>query len=313
MTRPNFLGAEAAGLVQPSILILFHMPKTGGTTMGSILERCFPGDLHFNADVGMPDSSTWTLSRAKIAVKYNLLSAEAKQSFRAVIYGHVPMGIHTLFDRPAKYFTIVRHPVDRVVSQFYYMRTHSCLPIFEQIQNMTLDQYMDSGLGLDPFDHQVRMLSGSKELDAPYGRNGNPVPGVPVEDRHLHLAKQNIETHFLTAAPLEEFTTLLVLLRRLYGWSLGKCLFESQRVTERRPRVADLSAAARRHIEGCNRHDMALYEWTKERFADQIRALEPQISRDRRLFNIVNHGWQRTGHMMPRNLRAKVVNLLLHS
>jgi hypothetical protein len=313
MTRSNSLSADTAGFVQPAILILFHMPKTGGTTMGSILERCFPGDLHFNADVGEPDSSTWTLSRAKIAEKYNLLPAEAKQSFRAVIYGHVPMGIHILFDRPAKYFTFVRHPVDRVVSQFYYMRTQSYLPIFERIQNMTLDQYLDSGLGLDPFDHQVRMLSGCEELDGPYGIDGQPVPAVPVEGRHLHLAKQNIETHFLAAAPFQEFTAVVILLKRLYGWRLRQCLFEVRRATERRPRVADLSAATRRHIEDCNRHDMELYDWTKRRFADQIRALEPRISRDRRLFNIVNKSWQRAGHIMTGNLRARITNLLLHT
>lgn len=305
--------ADVAGLVQPEILIFFHMPKTGGTTMGAILERCFPKDQHFNADVGEPDSSTWTLSRAKIAEKYNLLPDETKQSFRTVFYGHIPMGLHTLFDRPSKYFTIVRDPVDRVISQFYYMKTQSYLPIFEKIQNMTLDQYIDSRLGLDPFDHQVRMLSGCEELDAPYGTDGKPLTIVPVEERHLQIAKQNIEELFLTIAPSEEFTTLLVLLRRLYGWPLRKILFQSQRVTENRPRLADLSKATRRHVEECNQHDMALYEWTKARFTNQIRTLEPRISRERRLLDNVNDGWQQAIRVMPRHFRSTLTNLLLYS
>jgi hypothetical protein len=289
------------------------MPKTGGTTMGSLLQQCFPGDLHFNADVGEPDSSTWTLPRAKIAEKYNLLPAEAKRTIRAVMYGHVPMGIHTLFDRPAKYFALVRHPVDRVVSQFYYMRTQSYLPIFERIQNMTLDQYLDSEIGLDPYDHQVRMLSGCEELDAPYRIDVQQVPVVPVKEHHLDLAKRNIDEHFLTVAPFEEFVTVVVLLKRLYGWRLRQCMFDVQRVTEHRPRVADLSVATRQHITDCNRHDIALYEWTKARFADQVRALEPRISFDRHLFNIAINGWQRAGRMMGENPRAKVANLLLRS
>jgi Galactose-3-O-sulfotransferase len=308
MTRSNSLDTDAAALAPPDILILFHMPKTGGTTMGSILERCFPGDLHFNADVGNPDSALWVASRAKIAAKYNALPAEAKQSFRAVFYCHIPMGLHTLFDRPAKYFTMARHPVDRVISQFYYTRIQSDSPIFEQIKDMTLDQYLNSDLGLDPFDHQVRMLSGCKELDAPHAPGGQPIAAAPVEDRHLQLAKQNIEEHFLTVAPFEEFTTLIVLLKRLYGWKLRKCLFDARNVTANRPRVADLPAATRQRIEDCNQYDMALYQWAKARFADQIHALEPQIFWDRLLFSVMNNGWQLAAHIMPESRRMQFKN-----
>jgi Galactose-3-O-sulfotransferase len=313
MTRSNSLSMDTAGFVQPAILILFHMPKTGGTTMGSILERCFPGDLHFNVDVGNPDSAIWIASRAKIAAKYNALPAEAKQSFRAVCYCHIPMGLHTLFDRPAKYFTIIRHPVDRVISQFFYTKIQSDSPIFEQIKDMTLDQYLDSGLGLDPFDHQVRILSGCRELDAPHAPGGKPMSAVPVEDRHLQLAKQNIEEHFLTVAPFEEFATLVVLLKRLYGWKLRKCLFDRRNVTVNRPRVKELQAATRRRIEDCNRHDMALYDWAKARFVDQIRTLKPQIVWDRLVFGVINNGWQLAVRIMPESRRTRFKNWVWYS
>jgi hypothetical protein len=313
MTRSSYLGAGAAGLVPPSILIFFHMPKTGGLTMGLILEHCFPGDQYFNAYVGVQGSAILGGSRTKIAAKYDLLSAEAKQRVRAVFYEHVPMGIHTLFDRSAKYFTIVRHPVDRVVSHFYYMRTRRTNPFFEQIKDMTLEQYLDHRIGLNSCDLQVRMLSGCKELDGPWGMDGKPVAAAPVEGHHLDVAKRNVEEYFLTAAPYEEFATLVVLLKRLYGWKLRRCLFERQNVTPNRPRVADLQAATRRRIEDCNRHDMALYEWTKARFADQVRTLEPQIFLDRLLFNIVNNSWQHAGPVMPENLRMKFTNWLCYS
>src|SRR5262249_7283844 len=163
---------------------------------------------------------------------------------------------------------------------------------------------MDSRIGLDPFDHQVRLLSGCEELDRPWGVDGKPVPAADVEDRHLQQAKRNIEEHFLTAAPLEEFLTLVVLLERLYGWSLWSSLYEFENITGRRPRAADLPKATRQRIEDYNRYDMELYEWTKARFADQVRALERQISRDQRLFNIANNSYQRVGRMMPKKLRT---------
>jgi Galactose-3-O-sulfotransferase len=223
------------------------------------------------------------------------------------------MGIHTLFDRPAKYFTIVRDPVDRVVSSFYFIRDKTYAPFFEQIKDMTLEQYMDSRIGLDPFNHQVRLLSGCKELDGPWGVNGKPAQAADVEERHLQIAKQNIETLFLTAAPLEEFSSVVALLRRLYGWGLRNSLYELQNVTARRPHLAELPAATRRRIENYNQYDMELYEWVKARFASQIRALGPQISRDRQLLDILNSSCRKVLRVTPKNIRTAVTNLLLSS
>ena len=318
MNRPASSDTALGGLVPPSILIFFHIPKTGGGTMDFILRHCFPANQNFIARVGEldpsePYSSLWIAPRNKIAEKYRLLSPEAKAAIRCISEVHPPMGIHTIFERPAKYFTLVRHPVDRVVSQFYYMKTQGYLPIFERIKDMTLDQYLDSRISLDPFDHQVRMLCGSEDLDEPYGIDGRPIHAVPVEARHLQMAKRNIEENFLTAAPLEEFTSLVVLLRRIYGWSLRHCLFEAQNVTRRRPKAADLSETTRRRVEDFNRNDMALYEWVKARFAAQILPFQPQISWDRHLLDIINGGSNQVGRLMPRNVRKAVANLLLFS
>jgi hypothetical protein len=55
---------------------------------------------------------------------------------------------------------------------------------------------------------------------------------------------------------------------------------------------------------------MALYEWIKSRFARQIRALGPQFSLDRFLFNAVNSGWQKLARKLPEERRRKVLELL---
>jgi hypothetical protein len=58
---------------------------------------------------------------------------------------------------------------------------------------------------------------------------------------------------------------------------------------------------------------MELYEWTKTRFANQVRALEPQIFRDRYLFDIVNSSCHRLRRMRRKNIRKAVTNLVRHS
>ena len=41
------------------------------------------------------------------------------------ISGHIPYGVHRLFGTPAKYFTLVRDPVERVISNFFWFRRES--------------------------------------------------------------------------------------------------------------------------------------------------------------------------------------------
>jgi len=284
----------------PELLIFFHLPKTAGTTMNFILEHCFSKDRLFC----IPESSIEVGSHEKIAAKYDLLSPEAQRSIQCVMGGHMEMGIHTIFDRPAKYFTIVRHPVNRVVSEFYYCkRTQNRIPHQELIRSMTLDQYVHSRIGLESHDLQVRWLSGCLRL------NGDGA-SVPVGDWHLQQAKQNIKDQFITAAPLEEFNSLVVFLVRLYNWPLRKSLFERQNVTPKYPRIADLPAATVQRIEDNNRYDTALYEWVEARFAKQLDALGPQFLVDRILYNTVNRRWQKLARKLPEERRCEALKLL---
>src|SRR5271166_568043 len=203
--RVGSQGSKTANLKPPEILIFFRMPKTGGHTMDAPLVHCFPGPQHFNAEVGFTGSALLIRSREKIAEKYESLSLDERRAIRCVMGTHIPMGLHTLFDKPAKYFTIVRHPVDRVISSFYFtLRVSIHIPSARHIQGMTLEQYLDSGIGLDPFDQQVRMLSGCPDLDVPLDPDGRPISAPAVERRHLEMAKRNIEDRFIAAAPLEE-------------------------------------------------------------------------------------------------------------
>ena len=47
------------------------------------------------------------------------------------------------------------------------------------IKDLTLEQYLDSGIGLDHYNHQVRMLSGCLELDAPWDLEGRRISTEP--------------------------------------------------------------------------------------------------------------------------------------
>ncbi len=303
---------------EPSdILIFLHIPKTGGITMDRILSRNFPGPQCLELPFELTDSALLIRSFDKTVEIYNTLPAEQRGLIRCIMGTeggnrgiHFQFGLHRKLGRPAKYFTIVRDPVDRVISNFYHNRSQNHLPSYNFIKDMTFEQYLDSGLGIDAFDHQVRMLSGCPELDAPWDPAGRPISAPPVERSHLEMAKRNIEKHFIAAAPLEEFDALVLLLRRLCGWSFHRIFYVVHNETQGRPKLAECSPAIRRRLEEANRHDIELYQWVKVRFAAQIRALGPEFSQERHYFGIINRASQWLEQTLPSRAKAVAKRLV---
>jgi hypothetical protein len=299
--KTNRLGI--LGLTPPEVLIFFRIPKTGGNTMDGLFEHCFP-DQHFHAHVGVTESALLVRSTQKIREKLHRLPAEKQRAIRCLIGIHVAMDVESIFDRPTKFFTIVRHPVDRSISNFFHNRMEAHLPSYPFIKDLTFEQYLDSGIGLDAHNHQVRLLSGCPELDAPWDPEGRPIAAPPVERRHLELAKRNIEERFIVAAPLEEFTALVWFFKRLYGWPLRRVFYQIRNETPGRPKLEAVSEATRKRLGEWNRYDIELYEWVKSRFAEQIRSLEPQFSREVRRFERLNRLVQRAHRTLPRPIQS---------
>jgi hypothetical protein len=298
------------GVSAPELFVFFHIPKTGGTTLEKIIQRAVPAEKIFLVNYyGPAKSSLLVRSSGQIATYLQQMSPARRQSIAFVI-GHVPMDIDTLFDRPSRYFTIIREPVDRCLSNFFHLKmeanspeTAAHLPIYQRIKNMTLEQYLDSGIGLDSDNHQVRMLAGCPQLDAPWSEDGRPVAFPAVEPRHLAMAKRNIEERFLVAGTLEQFPQLTWYLKRVYGWPLHRCFYVKRRGNSSRPRIDEVSLQTRRRLEQSNQFDMELYDWVNSRFARQIAELQPQFGRQVRRFTRLNSMAQRAAALRHRMLR----------
>lgn len=285
--------------------------------MDQVLEHCLPGQWFYPHEMVVP-SALLIRPTEGVAEKFRQLTVQEQQSIRCLIGTHIAMDVDTIFDRPCKFFTVVRHPVDRVISSFFHNRTESHLISYPFIKDLSLEQYLDSGIGLDADNHQVRVLSGCPELDAPWDPNGGPISAPPVGPRHLDMAKRNIEQRFIAAAALEQFTALIWFFKRLYGWPLRRVLFRRHNenagrkspADEGRPSIERVSAATRQRLAEMNRYDTELYEWVRERFAQQIRPLEPSFSREVRRFEMLNSAAQKLHQTAPDSIRKLATQIL---
>jgi hypothetical protein len=303
----NGIGARPAA---PDLLIHLHIAKTGGTTLSSMVKHAFRGDEVFE-----------TISQdGQIYGGLDLLTYDNCQHLLRdcdlgrlrYLTGHLPMGVHRMFAQQAKYIAILRHPVERLLSYFYY-RIQGGDPYLKDGKPLTFEAYVEGGGDIIFNNYQVRVVSGSPDLDAPAGPRGALVAGVPVEARHLEMAKRNVEENFLAIAPLEQLTELAMLLRRVYGWPMRRLQTEYKNPTKERPRAREISPRLLRIIEDNNVHDIALYEWACQRFAAQKKLYEPALSRDLQVFSVVNRALTTAGEILPWTLRKRLAQILFYA
>ena len=92
-----------------TIIIFLHMFKAGGTTVTSKIADNFGPEHHaiFNTNPNHP--------RHPLVMKDPLL-----------VTGHFLFGVHRYLNKPCKYITFLRDPVDRIVSAYFNIREPKC-------------------------------------------------------------------------------------------------------------------------------------------------------------------------------------------
>jgi Sulfotransferase family len=304
--------ADVAGLIvrqqaAPDVLIHLHIPKTGGTSLNSIVQHGFRDDEVFGVEVfeHMGPELRDGLGLATYNYCLQLRGAYHAEDWRRIRYvtGHVPFGLHRAFGGKVKYFTVFRDPVDRIISDFFH-RIEENNPARDNGRTLSFEEYVESYHEVRLSNYQVRILAGFRMLDN---------KEVPVERRHLEQAKRNVSEHFLAAAPLEGMTELALMIRRTYGWPMRRLLTEYKNKTRRRLSVNEVSPRVRKIVEECNFFDLELYHWVRQRFATQCQLFEPHLARDRRILNVVSTALNDAGRMLPWQVRKRLAQIFFYA
>jgi hypothetical protein len=295
----------------PDVLIHLHIPKTGGTSLNSAIKHAFRGHEVFELGAQCDPKRT-ALDIASLESVSEGLHQFGLDRVR-YISGHIPYGVHRLFGTRAKYFTLARDPIERVISTFFWFRANKN-NFCQAGKPLSFEEYVETRNDIYLNNYQVRVLSGSAELDGGASPGGphEVIFGPRVERRHLEQAKRNIAEHFLVAAPLERLTETALVLRTMYGWPMRRLHNEYKNQNPKRPQAGEISSKVIRTILDCNAYDSELYQWIKYRFFVQCSQFEPQLSRDFERFQRINRVLNSAGKMFPHKLRKRLAGIFLH-
>lgn len=253
------------------LLLFLHIRKAGGTTLKDIIDRHYDPAAILRFEV-----STMQLARDG----FSQLSEPQKRGLE-VIAGQMPFGLHRFLPRPSTYITLMRDPIDRVVSYYHHVLRRSEHYAHDQVvsEKMSLHDFVCSGVSADTDNGLVRTLCGIEDVLT--------TPEVGQCSREmLENAKKNIEQHFPVAGLLERFDETLILLRRTFGW---KDLFYTRKnVNPNRAGKQTVDVKVRAEIEKRNALDMELYGFTRKRFDSMLSRQGPGFVRELSSFRRLN-------------------------
>ena len=216
-------------------LIFLHIPKTAGTTLNRIIEWQYSPFEIFTMD---PYRIRATAERFKRL-------SEARRRRLQVVRGHLFYGIHEFLPQGATYITMLRDPVARVLSAYYFILRRPLNPLHRKVKRERLG--IEDCLRLFPARHnlQCRFIAGVKDT-------------AIADERLLDMAKENLTKSFSVVGICERFEESLMLMAKAFDWEIP--FYKNCKVSKARPQIGSGTVEM---IRDYNRLDVELYEFAK--------------------------------------------------
>ena len=233
------------------LLICFmHIPKCAGTSVRRVFSvACGDVDSVFDCYWAQPgrtiEDLLWMRTSAREALK--------------VIYGHFFFGTHRILQRPGAYMTILRSPLDRVVSQYNYDVSNRADVVVDKTDGSILG--LSSAMETGDFQYNnlmCRMISGLG-------------PSLSSDDELVSTALTNVKSSFAFVGFLEE-EALAGRLSRHLSIHLGRNINVELPFVNSLEKTAYISDLDKGRVLRHNKADIELYECLASIFGPSLRA-----------------------------------------
>lgn len=229
-----------------------HVPKTGGTSLESILAKNFllSEILHINA----PD-----LNKQPEILKL-------KKNQPRLICGHHPMhGLlyQLLPEHPLFHLTQLRHPVDRILSYYNYVVGKKDHPMHSHTKDKCITEFLQSEPSPELSNGQAKRFSG-------YLHSG----GI-ADETLFELAQTTLKQCFSLVLTTCLFDEGLLLLKKRLG--LKDIYYLKHNVSNQYISRDELSVEDVAMIESMNQADIKLFNWAKK---NCLQLIEQELTTD---------------------------------
>jgi hypothetical protein len=225
-----------------------HIQKTAGTALFRRLRHAFGTDAVYPLpdEQGTPDV---VLGVDRLQRRLAELGPQIR-----VVTGHFPLCTVDVLAEPFATFTVLRDPVDRVLSFLRHQRE-----VEPRFADWPLDAIYRDPIATGPLvaNHMVRMLSlRAPEMDA------GALTAIDLDQGRLDDACRNLVERIDVVGLQEHFEAFCTDLEQAFGWDLGAPLFMN------RTAPAETPPGLAERIAEDNRLDAALYRFAAERWAE---------------------------------------------
>jgi len=231
--------------------IFFHIPKAAGTTIRELVR------LQINAQSVLILESS---SGIAYMPDHALNSVD-------LISGHIGIKLLDRIHKPYLAFTMLRDPVQRVISQYRYLIDAKLAP-----------QHVQAGLKealLDNQDPYVQSLFCNTQTWTFVGDYNYYFRNINIpDDIIINIAKDNLKKLDFFGVT-EDLDLSLLAMSRLFQWDLKNDLYLNR--SERKE--VELDPELEHIIVNNNKLDLELYEWAKEYFYARCNSIVGRIRR----------------------------------
>jgi sulfotransferase famil protein len=229
---------------RPSRIIFDHQPKCGGLSLSAYLETHYPRRKIFSINGTNPMES---ISQFKTLPRH-------KRHGYALVKGHNAIGLLDHVHPKCLKVTILREPVDRIVSHYYYVKQEPLHYLHSTIleSGMSLKDYVTSGLSIEFRNWYTTYFSGLTISEAEQAQEEAVAKAVEVALNSYDLI-----------GFLDNFSAFIKVLK---SKACLKYEYRNKRVnvTQNRPSLENVPQSAIETIKEANRLDIIFYERIKQ-------------------------------------------------